>query len=69
MGPYAGIDYNSPYLMVNSLVLSTPTKKGKGLSWEGLSYWLSTFVSVCQFPKPVFYVSTSTEKGEGRGES
>jgi hypothetical protein len=69
MGPYAGVDYNSPgYLIVNSVVLSTPTKKGKGWSGEDLSYWLSTFVTVCQFPKP-FFVNRSTAKGEGTGES
>jgi hypothetical protein len=30
MGPYAGVDYNSHYLIVNSVVLSIPTQKGKG---------------------------------------
>jgi hypothetical protein len=49
MGPSGGVNYDSPYLKVNSVVmqLSTPTTKGKGWSWEDLSYWLSTFVSVC----------------------
>jgi hypothetical protein len=63
---YAGVDHNSPYLVVNTVVSypSTPTTKGKGWSGEDLSNWLRTFVSVCLFPKQVFYV-----KGEGRGES
>jgi hypothetical protein len=41
MGPYAGADCQ----------LSTPSTKGKGWNEEDLSYWLSTFVSVCKFPK------------------
>ncbi len=40
-GPYAEVNYNSPYLKVSS------TTKGKGLRWEDLSYWLSTVVSAC----------------------
>jgi hypothetical protein len=31
MGPYAGVDYNSPYLIVNSLVSYSPHYKGKGV--------------------------------------
>jgi hypothetical protein len=38
----------SPYLTVNS-VINYP--KGKGWSGDDLSYWLSTFVFVCYFPK------------------
>jgi hypothetical protein len=45
---HAGVDYNSLYLIVNLLIqLSTPTAKGKGWSGNDLSYWLSTFASVC----------------------
>ncbi len=50
MEPYAGVDYSSPYLIVNSVVsyiYNTPKRKVKGWSGEDLSYWLSTFVSVC----------------------
>ncbi len=50
MGLYAGVDHNSPYLMVNSVVTSqlfTPTTKGKGCRGEDLSYRLSTCISVC----------------------
>jgi hypothetical protein len=51
MGPYAGVNYDSPYLKVNSVVMQlymyTPTTKGKGWRWEDLSFWLSTLVSVC----------------------
>ncbi len=31
MEPYAGVDYNSPYLIVNSLVSYSPHYKGKGV--------------------------------------
>ncbi len=36
--------YNSPYLIVNSIV-SYLTKKGKRWSREDLSYWLSTLAN------------------------
>jgi hypothetical protein len=50
MVPYAGVDYYlfSPYLIVNSVVSYPLQRKRSG---EDLSYWLSTFLSVCQFPK------------------
>jgi hypothetical protein len=66
----AGADYNSHYLMVNSIVSYPPSlQREKGWSGEDLSYLLSTYVSVFEFSKPVFDRNTSTEKGEGRGES
>jgi hypothetical protein len=48
MGPYAGVDYNSPYRIINSIV-SYPSslQREKGGVGENLSYWLSTFVSDC----------------------
>ncbi len=68
-GP-SGADYNSPYLIVNSVVsYLPPTTMGKGWSGEHLSYWLTIFVSFCLIPKPVFYVNTSTEKEEGKGRA
>jgi hypothetical protein len=36
MGPYAGVDYNSPYLIVNSVVSYPPHYKWKGVEWENL---------------------------------
>jgi hypothetical protein len=63
-----GVDYNSPYLIVNSVVkLSTPTSKGKGWSGEDLSYW---YICICL----LISITTnrkreSTEKGKGWGES
>jgi hypothetical protein len=65
MGPYAGVDYNSPYLIVNSAVSYPPPLQGKGVEWGNLSYWLSTFVSVCLIPKP-FFMKTQVP-GEGKG--
>jgi hypothetical protein len=45
MGPYAGVEYNSPYFIVNYVVsYPPPTAQGKGWSWEDLSYRLSTYV-------------------------
>ena len=47
MGHYAGVDYNSRYLIVNFKVsYPPPFTKGKGWSGEDLSYCLSTFASV-----------------------
>ncbi len=43
MGPYAGVDSNSPYLIF----------RGEDLS---VSYWLNRFVLVCLYPKPVFFL-------------
>jgi hypothetical protein len=42
MGPYVGVDYNSPYLIVNSVVSFTPQLQFKG-NGEDLSYWLGIF--------------------------
>jgi hypothetical protein len=66
MGAYARVEYKSPYL---NYVVSYPPPLQREEGGEDLSYWLGTFRSVCLFPKPVFYVNTSTEKGKGRGES
>jgi hypothetical protein len=45
-------------------------KRKKGWSGEDLSYWLSTFVSVCMLiSKTAYGKRESMEKGEGRGES
>jgi hypothetical protein len=63
MGPNARVDYNSPYLIVNSVVsYPTPTTKRRGWSGENLSYLLSTFVSVCYFPKLVFFMRTQVQR-------
>ncbi len=47
MGPYAGVDFNSPFLIVNSVVSyppPAPTQMGKGRSGEHLSLpYLSQF--------------------------
>ncbi len=66
-----GVDYNSTYLIVNSLVsYPPPLQREKGRSGEYLSYWLGTFVSACLLiSKADFYVNTCTEKGEGRAKS
>jgi hypothetical protein len=64
MGPYAGVDYNSLYLIVNSVVtgqLCTPTTKGKVWSGKDLFYWLSTFVSRLLISKEKY------GEGEGKG--
>jgi hypothetical protein len=70
MGPYR-VDYNSTYLIVNSLVsYPPPLQREKGRSGEDLSYWLSTFVTAyLLISKTGIYVNTSTEKGEGRDKS
>jgi hypothetical protein len=45
MGLYAVADYNSSYLIVNSVVnYPPPLYKGKGWSKEDLSYW---FAHIC----------------------
>ncbi len=63
MGTYAGVDYNSPYLIVNSVVsYPPPCYKRKGVEW-GKSLLL--VYHICNR----FYVNTSTEMGEGKGES
>jgi hypothetical protein len=69
---YAGVDYNSLFLIVNSAVsypVTAPTTRKKGWSREVLSYWLSTFDIFLLIPEPVFYVNISKKKEEGRGES
>jgi hypothetical protein len=65
VGLYAGIDYNSPYLIVNSVVSyppPPPPTKGKEWSREDLSYWLSTFVFSANFQNNKY------EKGVGGRE-
>ncbi len=68
MGLYAGVDYNSTYFIVNSVVsYPPPTTRVKGWSGEDLSYW---YICICL----LISITTnrkreSTEKGEGRGES
>ncbi len=49
IGPYVGVDYNSLYLIVNTLVIYLPPlqKERGGLGKiKDLSSWLSTFASV-----------------------
>ncbi len=42
MGTYAGVDYNSPYLTVNSVVsYPLPLQRERG-AVGNLSYWLSS---------------------------
>ncbi len=53
--PILGLTLTSPYLIVNTEVqLSIPTKKEK--RWEGLFYWLGTFVSVAYFHIMLQYI-------------
>jgi hypothetical protein len=46
MGPYAGVDYNSPYIIVNSLVSYPPHYKGKGVKW-GRSFLEVEYICIC----------------------
>jgi hypothetical protein len=55
-----------PELTIQCSQLSLPTTKGKGWSGEDLSYWLSTFVSVCQFPKQQIRKGR-VQRREGKG--
>ncbi len=69
MGLYAGVDFNSPYLIVNSIV-SYPTPplqkerdivgKISPIGWAHLYLLISKTGLLCKH---------KTEKGEGRGES
>ncbi len=67
MGPYAGDDFNSPYLIVNSVVRYPPHYK-MGWSREdlSLSFRFSALVQYlsANFQNQFFYVNTSTEKWE-----
>jgi len=70
MGPYAGVDYYSPYLIFNSLAmqLSTPTTKRKGVEW-GRSFQLVEHVCMCLLisKTTIRKIRESTEKGGGKG--
>jgi len=55
MGPYAGVDYNSPSLIVNS--------------GSQLSYWVENICICLLSSKTTNMKRESTEKGEGRGKS
>jgi hypothetical protein len=69
MGPYAGVDYNSLYLIVNSVVsYAPPLQRGKVWSGKHLSYWLSTFVARLLISMITNRKRKSTKKGKGRGE-
>jgi hypothetical protein len=72
MGPYSGVDFNSPYLIVNSVDNFPPQlqrdRGGVGkISLKGWAYlYLSANFQNCFFLCKHKYC---TEKGEGRGES
>jgi hypothetical protein len=67
-GPYAGVDYYSPYLIVNSVVSYPPPLQRE---WGGVAKLavVELFCICLYFQNRFFYVNTRTEKGEGRGES
>ncbi len=70
MGPYSGVDYDSPYLIVNSIVsYPTPLQRERGEVGKISPYWLSNeHVCMCLLiPKTTLRKRESTEKGEGRG--
>jgi hypothetical protein len=48
MEPYAGVDYSSPYLIVNSVVSYTynTQEEGKGVEW-GRSFLLVEHICIC----------------------
>jgi hypothetical protein len=46
MGPYAGVDYNSPYLIVNYAVSYPPPLQGKGVEWRK-SLLLVVHICIC----------------------
>jgi hypothetical protein len=63
MGPYARVDYNSPYLIVSSIVYPPPLHR-EGVEW-GRSLLLVKHISICLLiSKTIFYVKTRTEKVE-----
>ncbi len=68
MEPDGGVDNNSPYLIVNSVV-SYPYYRGTGVEW-GRSLLLVELICICLL---IFKITKrkreSTEKGEGKGES
>jgi hypothetical protein len=69
MGPYAGVDYNLPNLIVNSTVSYPPPLQREGVEW-GRSFLLVEHISICLLiSKTGFYANTSTKKGEGMCES
>ncbi len=69
LGPYAGVDYNSPYLIVNSIVsYSSSLQREKGGVGKISPIGLSTLYLTANFQNRVFYVNTNTEKEEGRGD-
>jgi hypothetical protein len=45
MGPYAGVDYNSPYLIVNSGVTIHNHYKGKCVEWGSSLLLVENIVS------------------------
>jgi hypothetical protein len=63
MGSYAVVDYNSPNLIVNSLVRSPPPLQIERGGVEKISPFGAHLYLSANFQ------NTSTEKGEGRGES
>jgi hypothetical protein len=68
-GPYAGVDFNSSYLIVNSVVSYPPHYKVKGVEW-GRSLLLVEHICIClQISKTTNRKRESREKGEARGES
>jgi hypothetical protein len=68
MGPYAGVDYNSPYLTVNPVVIN-PSPPQKGVEWER-SLLLVEHSGICMLiSKTPNMKRERGGRGDGRGES
>jgi hypothetical protein len=60
MGPYARVDYNSHYLLVNSVVSYPSHCKGKWVGW-GIFLQLVEYIGISKT------TNRTREKGEGKG--
>jgi hypothetical protein len=66
MGPYAGVDYNSPYLIVNSLVSYSPHYKGKGVDL-GRSLLLVEHICIYLLISKTGFLCKQYGEGGGKG--